>query len=60
EAQQAYAASDVLYLHQLKRELDRMLTREGRMALAEACFSFIPARASLDTAGWADEDIFAH
>ncbi|WP_298727160.1 ribonuclease D [uncultured Ferrovibrio sp.] len=60
EAQQRYAASDVLYLHQLKVVLDGMLAREGRTALAEACFSFLPARAELDLAGWPEEDIFAH
>ncbi|HEX6958285.1 MAG TPA: ribonuclease D [Ferrovibrio sp.] len=60
EAQQRYAASDVLHLHQLKTVLDGMLAREGRTALAEACFGFLPTRAELDLAGWAEEDIFAH
>ncbi len=60
EAQQKYAASDVLYLHQLKAALDIMLAREGRAALAQACFDFLPARAALDLAGWPEEDIFAH
>lgn len=60
EAQQRYAASDVLYLHQLRDVLDGMLAREGRAALAEACFRFLPARADLDLAGWPEEDIFAH
>ncbi|WP_300303039.1 ribonuclease D [Ferrovibrio sp.] len=60
EAQQRYAASDVLHLHQLKVVLDGMLTREGRMGLAEACFAFLPARAALDLAGWPEDDIFAH
>ena len=55
-----YAAADVLYLHRLKVELDKLLAREGRAALAEACFRFLPDRAALDVAGWADEDIFAH
>ena len=58
--QQAYAASDVLHLHRLKARLDEMLTREGRMGLAQACFDFLPARAHLDAAGWDDVDIFAH
>jgi ribonuclease D len=58
--QQAYAASDVLHLHQLKARLDVMLTREGRMDLAQACFDFLPTRARLDVAGWEDVDIFAH
>lgn len=55
-----YAASDVLYLHQLKKRLDEMLRREGREAFARACFEFLPTRAALDLAGWPDEDIFAH
>jgi ribonuclease D len=60
EAQQAYAASDVLYLHQLKERLDAMLAREGRAELASACFDFLPARARLDLSGWPETDIFAH
>ena len=60
EAQVAYAASDVLHLHALKNGLDAMLAREGRTAMAEACFRFLPDRARLDLAGWAEEDIFAH
>ena len=60
EAQKQYAAQDVLYLHELKARLDQMLKREGREPLAQACFSFIPARAALDLAGWGEEDVFAH
>lgn len=60
EAQQRYAASDVLHLHQLKAVLDGMLAREGRAMLAQACFDFLPHRAALDLAGWPEEDIFAH
>jgi ribonuclease D len=60
EAQVAYAASDVLHLHALKAKLDVLLAREGREALAQACFGFLPDRARLDLAGWAAEDIFAH
>ncbi|MEH6360266.1 MAG: ribonuclease H-like domain-containing protein [Amylibacter sp.] len=56
----AYAASDVLYLHKLKEELDIRLTREGRTELANACFEFLPYRAKLDLDGWPDMDIFAH
>ncbi len=55
-----YAASDVLYLHELKEKLDVMLVREGRMELAQKCFDFLGARAELDLAGWAEHDIFAH
>ncbi|MEL6124957.1 MAG: ribonuclease H-like domain-containing protein [Pseudomonadota bacterium] len=60
EAQIAYAASDVLYLHRLKAELDARLVREGRMDLAQACFDFLPHRATLDLAGWPETDIFSH
>lgn len=56
----AYAASDVLGLHRIKDRLDAMLAREGRTALAQACFDFLPTRAALDLAGWEDQDIFAH
>ena len=60
DAQLDYAASDVLYLHQLKSALDEMLTREGRMDLAVDCFEFLPTRARLDLIGWPEIDIFAH
>lgn len=60
DAQKDYAASDVRYLHALKAELDRRLIREGRMAIAQACFDFLPTRAELDLAGWPEIDIFAH
>ena len=60
EAQLGYAASDVLHLHALKGELDRMLVREGRAPMAQACFGFLPMRAQLDLAGWPEADIFAH
>ncbi|MCX5520549.1 ribonuclease D [Kaistia defluvii] len=60
EAQLAYAASDVLYLHGLKTRLDERLARENRTELAEACFRFLPTRAALDLAGWPEQDIFAH
>ncbi|MBN9075972.1 MAG: ribonuclease D [Rhizobiales bacterium 65-79] len=55
-----YAASDVLYLHQLRDKLVLRLARENRMKEAEACFRFLPTRARLDLMGWAEEDIFAH
>jgi len=60
EAQCAYAASDVLYLHRLRDALDARLAREGRTAMAEACFRFLPDRALLDLAGWPEQDIFEH
>lgn len=60
EAQRDYAASDVRYLHRLRDELTLRLEREGRTALAQACFDFLPTRALLDIAGWAESDIFSH
>ena len=60
DAQLDYAASDVLYLHKLREELDVRLAREGRTELAQACFEFLPTRAKLDIAGWPETDIFAH
>jgi ribonuclease D len=60
EAQVAYAASDVLHLHALREKLDTMLARESRTELAAACFGFLPSRAKLDLAGWAEQDIFSH
>jgi ribonuclease D len=56
-----YAASDVLHLHALKEKLDALLKREGREALADACFAFLPHRAELDLKGWHDDsDVFNH
>jgi ribonuclease D len=60
EEQLKYAASDVLYLHQLRAKLDVMLAREGRVVAAQACFEFLPTRAALDLDGWPELDIFAH
>jgi ribonuclease D len=61
DAQRDYAASDVLYLHRLKAELEARLLREGRMDLARRCFDFLPTRAELDLLGWDEpNDIFHH
>lgn len=60
DAQLAYAASDVLHLHALRAKLDPLLQRDGRQALAQACFQFLPVRAALDLQGWPETDIFAH
>jgi ribonuclease D len=60
DAQREYAASDVRFLHALKEKLDERLIRENRTELAQACFDFLPQRALLDLAGWAEQDIFAH
>ena len=60
EAQLEYAASDVLYLHQLQKKLNARLEREERTEIARACFEFLPTRARLDLIGWPESDIFAH
>jgi ribonuclease D len=60
DAQKDYAASDVRYLHRMMPILDERLAREGRTALARACFDFLPWRAELDLQGWPEIDIFAH
>ena len=60
DAQQAYAASDVLYLHELREKLIARLTRENRLAIAEQAFAFLPTRAELDLMGWSESDIFSH
>lgn len=60
KAQMEYAASDVLYLHELRAKLDQRLEREERIELAAAAFEFLPTRAKLDLAGWPETDIFAH
>jgi ribonuclease D len=60
EEQIQYAASDVLHLHKIKEVLDEMLARERRTAFAQAIFEFLPVRAEMDLAGFADEDILAH
>ena len=59
-AQLDYAASDVLYLHQLRNAFNVILAREGRTEIAKACFDFLPMRAKLDLVGWPETDIFAH
>jgi ribonuclease D len=60
DAQKDYAASDVRFLHRLHSEFVVRLEREGRTAMAQACFDFLPHRAHLDLIGWPDADIFAH
>lgn len=60
DAQREYAASDVRFLHRMVAILEQRLEREGRTAIAQACFDFLPTRARLDLAGWAEKDIFSH
>lgn len=60
EDQKLYAASDVLYLHQIKHILDQELLKLNRRDIADQCFSFIKTRVDLDLKGWPDIDIFSH
>ena len=60
EAQREYAASDVRHLHAMHVILAERLAREGRSEMAQAAFDYLPHRARLDLAGWADKDIFSH
>jgi ribonuclease D len=60
DAQREYAASDVRYLHRMVAIFEQRLAREGRREMAQACFDFLPTRARLDIAGWAERDIFSH
>ena len=60
EAQREYAASDVRFLHAMHTILVERLAREHRTEMAQACFDFLPVRARLDLAGWAEKDIFSH
>jgi ribonuclease D len=60
DAQKEYAASDVRYLHRAHAVLVERLAREGRTAMAQACFDFLPTRCELDLNGWPEQDIFAH
>jgi len=59
EKQLKYAASDCIYLHQLKRELNKMLVRENRMELFKKCMKFLNTRVDLDLADY-KIDIFSH
>ena len=58
--QVAYAANDVIYLHEIRAKLNEILQRERRLDLAESCFKFLPTRVDLDLKGWVDKDIFSH
>ena len=58
--QQEYAASDVLYLHQLKDVLEHRLKRENRLEIARGCFDFLKYQVDLDIQGWGEQNIFAH
>ena len=55
-----YAANDVLYLHQIKNELEIILEKENRSHLIKSSLNFLPHRVELDLLGWEDIDIFSH
>jgi ribonuclease D len=59
-AQLEYAASDVLYLHDMMGVLLKRLERDDRLDIAKASFAYLPTRAKLDLLGWDEEDIFSH
>ncbi len=60
QEQLAYAANDVLYLHQIKDILDQKVEREGRTDMLKEINRFLQTRADLDRIGFPDVDIFAH
>ena len=60
DSQLKYAASDVLYLHKIKTELDTILIREDKENIAKQCFEFLKIRSKLDLNGFDNLDIFAH
>lgn len=60
KAQLEYAASDVLYLHDIRKKLDELLVRENRTDLALECFKFLPIRVKLDILGWNETDVFSY
>ncbi len=59
EKQLEYAANDVIYLHKIKAELEKMLIRENRMKLFKNCVNFLNTRVELDQNGF-KFDIFEH
>ncbi|MBT4989057.1 MAG: ribonuclease D [Rickettsiales bacterium] len=60
DAQLAYAAQDVLFLHDLKHQLLANLESLNRLEIAQQCFDFLTTRANLDLIGFEHLDIFAH
>ena len=59
DKQLEYAAGDVIYLHKIKTQLEKMLVREKRMDLFNRCISFLNTRIELDQNGF-KFDIFEH
>ena len=60
ENQIAYAATDVVYLHQIRDHLNNIMIREDRFDIFESICEFLPTRCKLDFSGWEDQDIFSH
>ena len=59
DGQLQYCSNDVIYLHKIKEDLNKMLVRENRLALYENCIQFLKTRIKLDQQGFT-EDIFSH
>ena len=59
DKQLEYAANDVIYLHKIKSELEKMLVRENRMDVYQRCIKFLDTRIELDQSGF-KFDIFEH
>ena len=59
DAQLQYCSNDVIYLHKIKDELNKMLVRENRLDLYKSSINFLKTRIKLDQSGFA-EDIFQH
>ena len=58
-AQLKYCANDVIYLHRIHEELNKILIRENRFELYKDCLKFLKTRVDLDLALFKD-DIWAH
>ena len=58
-AQMKYCANDVIYLHQIHKELNDILEREKRIDLYKDCLKFLKTRVELDLALFKD-DIWSH
>ena len=59
DKQLEYAANDVIYLHKIKSELEKMLIREKRIDLYKRCIEFLETRIELDQSGF-KFDVFEH
>jgi ribonuclease D len=59
DGQLQYCSNDVIYLHKIREDLNKMLVRENRLELYERCIQFLKTRIKLDQEGFT-EDIFSH